>query len=167
MGKFIVFEGLDGCGKTSQIDILARRLKEKGEKVYVTAEPTNYETGLYLDDGYTVICDRYYYSSLAYQGKNPNCNFEWILNLNLNCERLLTPDICLFLDVNPSTCKDRIDVSRDNIELYEKSVEEMSNIRRGFLDVFSTLKKDYSQNIMIIDANGSIDDVAKEILKYV
>lgn len=107
MGKFIVFEGLDGCGKTSQIDILARRLKEKGEKVYVTAEPTNYETGLYLrrilseslekdiyllaalfladriehithpekgikkylDDGYTVICDRYYYSSLAYQGK--------------------------------------------------------------------------------------------------
>ena len=48
MGKFIVFEGLDGCGKTSQIDILARRLKEKGEKVYVTAEPTNYETGLYL-----------------------------------------------------------------------------------------------------------------------
>ena len=45
MGKFIVFEGLDGCGKTSQIDILARRLKEKGEKVYVTAEPTNYETG--------------------------------------------------------------------------------------------------------------------------
>ena len=63
--------------------------------------------------------------------------------------------------------QDRIDVSRDNIELYEKSVEEMSNIRRGFLDVFSTLKKDYSQNIMIIDANGSIDDVAKEILKYV
>ena len=37
MGKFIVFEGLDGCGKTSQIDILARRLKEKGEKVYVQA----------------------------------------------------------------------------------------------------------------------------------
>lgn len=58
-------------------------------------------------------------------------------------------------------------VSRDNIELYEKSVEEMSNIRRGFLDVFSTLKEDYNQNILIIDANGSIDDVAKEILKYV
>ena len=142
-------------------------LKFKGDNIISKAEFIWRSIKKYLDDGYTVICDRYYYSSLAYQGKNPNCNFEWILNLNLNCERLLTPDICLFLDVNPSTCKDRIDVSRDNIELYEKSVEEMSNIRRGFLDVFSTLKKDYSQNIMIIDANGSIDDVAKEILKYV
>ena len=36
MGKFIVFEGLDELRQTSQIDILARRLKEKGEKVYVT-----------------------------------------------------------------------------------------------------------------------------------
>ena len=104
MGKFIVFEGIDGSGKTSQINLVAEQLRERGEKVHVTAEPTDYETGRYLrrilsgsesgssdiylqaalfladriehithpehgvkkylDEGYTVLCDRYYYCLL-------------------------------------------------------------------------------------------------------
>ena len=138
-GKFIVIEGLDGCGKSTQIQRLAENLRKRGEKVYITAEPTEFETGgylrrilaesqeknmylqaalfladrlehvthpefgiqKYLNEGYTVICDRYYYSSFAYQGTASD--MDWVMNINLDCKQLLTPDLCIFLDVNPDT----------------------------------------------------------------
>ncbi|DAA95808.1 TPA: dTMP kinase [Candidatus Gastranaerophilales bacterium HUM_9] len=38
-GLFITFEGTDGCGKTTQIELLKRYLEEKGYKVVLTREP--------------------------------------------------------------------------------------------------------------------------------
>jgi dTMP kinase len=38
-GKFITFEGLDGCGKTTKIDKLASALRHQGHKVVITREP--------------------------------------------------------------------------------------------------------------------------------
>ncbi len=196
--KFIVVEGLDGSGKSTQIKMLAENLEAMGEKVYITAEPQNYETGAYirrilsqsldrnmylqaalfladrlehitnaecgikkyLSQGYTVICDRYYYSSFAYQGTASDIN--WVMDINLNCPEILTPDVCVFLDVNPDTCKERIDTSRDGAELYEKSTELMRSIRENFLDVFEKLKE--KENIKIIDANKSLEEIQKDIL---
>lgn len=40
-GKFIVFEGLDGSGQSTQASLLAERLKKEGMKVHITKEPTN------------------------------------------------------------------------------------------------------------------------------
>ncbi len=38
-GLFLTFEGLDGCGKTTQMSLLADRLREAGERVVETVEP--------------------------------------------------------------------------------------------------------------------------------
>jgi len=200
-GKFIVIEGLDGSGKSTQIQRLAETLKQRGEKVYITAEPTEFETGAYLrrilsesqeknmylqaalfladrlehithpefgikrylNEGYTVICDRYYYSSFAYQGTATDMN--WVMDINLNCQEMLTPDLCIFLDVNPDTCKDRIDRVREKPELYEKDIQLMREIRQNFLSVLDRLAS--TQTIAIIDANRGLEDVEKEILHYV
>ncbi len=199
--KFIVVEGLDGSGKSTQIQKLAENLKAKGERVYITAEPQNYETGAYirrilseslernmylqaalfladrlehitnkdcgikkyLDEGYTVICDRYYYSSFAYQGTASD--IDWVMDINLKCPEILTPDVCIFLDVNPDTCKERIDKGRDSVELYEKSTELMKKIRKNFLDVFDKLSE--KENIKIIDANRGLDEIQSEIIKAI
>lgn len=39
-GKFIVIEGLDGSGKSAQVDLLVNFLKEKGKEVILKNEPT-------------------------------------------------------------------------------------------------------------------------------
>ncbi|MBQ2614204.1 MAG: dTMP kinase [Clostridia bacterium] len=200
-GKFIVMEGLDGCGKSTQIQRLAETLRKRGEKVLITAEPTDFETGAYLrrilsesqeknmylqaalfladrlehithpefgikrylNEGYTVICDRYYYSSFAYQGTATD--MDWVMDINLKCGEILTPDLCIFLDVNPDTCKERIDRVREKPELYEKNIDLMRQIRQNFLSVLEKLTPE--QHIVIIDANRTLEDVEKEILQYV
>ncbi len=197
--KFIVIEGLDGSGKSTQIRLLSDALKSRGEKVYVTAEPQNYETGAYirrilsqsldrnmylqaalfladrlehitnaecgikkyLDEGYTVICDRYYYSSFAYQGTASD--IDWVMDINLSCPQMLTPDLCIFLDVNPDTCKKRIDTCRSGAELYEKDIELMKKIRGNFLEVFDRLSG--RENIKIIDANRELLEIQEDIIK--
>ena len=44
-GKFIVFEGIDGAGKTTQVELLAKNLRECGREVSLSAEPTSLESG--------------------------------------------------------------------------------------------------------------------------
>ena len=47
-GKFIVFDGLDGTGKTTFIKMLSEYLESKGFKVSVTAEPTKGPSGVLI-----------------------------------------------------------------------------------------------------------------------
>ncbi|MBQ7392281.1 MAG: dTMP kinase, partial [Clostridia bacterium] len=143
-GRFIVFEGIDGAGKTTQINLLAKYLSGQGRAVYCTAEPTETVSGgllrdalsgvsrrtvcemaamfvfdrinhnvnpvngiqKMLADGFDVICDRYYYSSLAYQGSGTDP--EWVSNMNLNCPEIMRPDVCIFLDLTPEQSMARI-----------------------------------------------------------
>ncbi len=199
--RFIVVEGLDGSGKSTQIKMLKEYLESKGEKVYMTAEPsegrigktlremlsediptdmyfqagmfladridhcTNPENGIkkMLEEGYTVISDRYYYSTFAYQGTKSD--MDYIMKINLDCPAILRPDVCIFLDLNPEICKGRIDTNRGKTEMYEKNIEVMKSIRKNFLDVLDSLKD--RENIKIINAEGSIEDIQKAIREAV
>ena len=67
--------------------------------------------------------------------------------------------------MSPDTCKERIDTSREGAELYEKSTELMRRIRQNFIDVLDKLKE--NENIRIIDANKSLEDIHKDILSAV
>ncbi|MBQ9505632.1 MAG: dTMP kinase, partial [Clostridia bacterium] len=47
-GKFIVFEGLDGTGKSTQLSLLAQALRQMGHTVFTDAEPSSLPTGRFL-----------------------------------------------------------------------------------------------------------------------
>ncbi len=195
-GRFIVIEGIDGSGKSTQISLLAKKLAENGRKVYTTAEPTVSLTGGMLRDalrgvtkhttceiaamflldriahnvnpvngiekflasGVDVICDRYYYSSLAYQGSETD--FDWVLDMNLNCPEIRKPDLCIFLDLEPEKSLERIGKNRMVTEIYEES-ERLTRYRKRYFEIFEMLK--FTDNIAIIDTDKSIDAVAKEV----
>lgn len=194
-GRFIVFEGIDGAGKTTQIHRLAERLRAEGRTVAITAEPTTSVTGKMLREalsgrdprtasemaalfvldrihhnvgeggieqllaeGVDVICDRYYYSSLAYQGSQTD--FEWVKAMNLNCPEIRRPDICIFLDLEPKESLARIRSNRasDEIEIYETE-EILGAVRDKFLAVLDTI----GDKVAVIDAAHPIDEVADRV----
>lgn len=192
-GRFIVFEGIDGAGKTTQIERLAERLRAEGRKVAITAEPTTSTTGKMLREalagrdlrtaaemaalfvldrihhnvgeggieqllaeGVDVICDRYYYSSLAYQGSQTD--FEWVKAMNLNCPEIRRPDICIFLDLEPKESLARIRRNRTSTEIYETE-EILRAVRNKFLAVLDTI----GDKVAIIDAAHPIDEVAERV----
>ncbi len=194
---FIVFEGIDGAGKTTQIELLASKLRASGLDPYVTAEPTGMETGrairrvlsgavpktptqvaaMFVQDridhnvdptegietklaeGKAVICDRYYYSSLAYQGSLTD--FDWVMAANCNCPEIRHPDLCIFLDLSPEESMRRITRDREQIEIYEKA-ETLTKFRARYMDVFDRLRA-RGEQIEIIDASGNIEQTADAI----
>lgn len=200
-GKLIVFEGIDGCGKSTQISLLTDRLKESGINCRCTAEPapgaiggiirdclnarysvTPYElAALFLADrishnvnsfdgiinslnnGINVICDRYYYSSIAYQGTD--CGLQWVADMNINCEQITKPDLCIFLDVDPEKTYSRITKSGRPKEIYETDLKKTQEIRSRFFSAFELLKD--RDKVVCIDADRSIDEIHEEILAIV
>ena len=198
-GRFIVFEGIDGAGKSTQIEMLRQKLTGEGRKVFITAEPTASVTGgilrdalsgnykrspselaaMFLSDrifhnvnesvginqalerGFDVISDRYYYSSFAYQGLDSD--IDWVINMNLNCPDIRKPDLCIFLDLDAEKSKARIDTNRATVEIFENE-ETLNKIRNKFFDVFKRLP---DENIAIIDASGSVDEVFAKISEVV
>ena len=198
---FIVFEGIDGAGKTTQINLLADALRAKGYDPYVTAEPTGMQTGkeirrvlsgavsktptqvaaMFVQDridhnvdpeqgietmlaaGKAVICDRYYYSSLAYQGSLTD--FDWVMAANCTCPEIRHPDLCIFLDLSPEESMKRITRDRTSTEIYEKA-DTLTKVRARYMEVFQKLSA-RGEKIAIIDASGTIEEAAKEILAAV
>src|SRR6266487_2221386 len=86
-----------------------------------------------LSEGYTVITDRYYFSSYAYHGTHMNMN--WVIDTNAMSAEILRPDINIFIDVPPDICMRRLSDNRTMMELYE-TLENLHNVREKYLESF-------------------------------
>lgn len=199
--KFIVFEGIDGAGKTTQINLLREALEKRGYSCAVTAEPTDLPSGKairralakevdstplqmaemfahdrelhntdaqvgiekLLKDGSTVICDRYYYSSLAYQGTV--LGYDTVAALNLDNPNIRTPDVCIFLDLTPEKSLQRIGARGEAVEMYE-NLDYLTRTRTTFFEIFDKLRQ-RDEKIAIIDADGSVEQVSARIFAAV
>lgn len=111
-----------------------------------------------LEEGYTVITDRYCFSSYAYQGTH--MNMDWVIQANSMSAEILRPDINIFIDVAPEESMQRLHSNRDTIELFE-TLENLKEVRAKYFEAFEKLKSE--ENIVIVDGNQSIEFIAKDI----
>ncbi|MBI2655052.1 dTMP kinase [Candidatus Woesearchaeota archaeon] len=103
-----------------------------------------------------VICDRYYYSTIAFQGAQ-GLNIKTLIGKNKGFKK---PDIAFVLDSEPSIALKRI-AGREK-EKFEQ-LEFMKKIRENFLKLPKLLK----DNIRIIDSDKSLNEVFNDVKKEV
>jgi len=106
-----------------------------------------------LEEGKIVVSDRYFYSSLAYQGA-AGLNLKWIEEIN---RLALQPDLAIYIDVPPEVVVKRI--------RRKKSVMERLETQRRVRDVY--MKFVENGKLVPVDGNRRKDEVAKNILTII
>jgi dTMP kinase len=190
--NFIVFEGLDGAGTTTQSKLLNSKIAGS----FFTKEPTDGKIGLLIreilqkkmnytketlallfvadryehlhgnqgiiqrsKDGEIIICDRYLFSSLAYQSLD--IDFDRILELN---HLFPIPEILFFINTPINECQKRIHTRGENEELFEKfPLQEkiLDNYQRAF-SVYS----EAGAEIIYLDGSLPIDVLLELEIKH-
>jgi dTMP kinase len=84
-----------------------------------------------LRRGIDVVCDRYYYSTAAYQGAAGGLGAERILEVAERVARFDRPDLVLLLDLPPGVARTRRGDRRNRVERKGPAYQE--RVRRGFL----------------------------------
>lgn len=150
-GKFIVFEGLDGAGKTTQIERVADWLgKHYTVKVLkeLTSLITDYRSNLLrtignriefveesvkpaIENGEWILCDRFFWSTIAYQvfGAITFNKADYIKLITRHCG--LLPDYTVYLEVDRDIAQARVQ-SRDNSKSWQHSRFELDLILAGY-----------------------------------
>ena len=195
--NFIVFEGIDGAGTSTQI----KKICEKNpQKFFQTAEPTSLETGKFLrrmlggefsvdektnsflfaadraehlygkngiieqiNNGKTVISDRYLFSSLAYQSIFCGEELPKLLNSTFPL-----PEILFFFEIDPEISLKRVDSRNEKKEIYEK-IETQKKIAMEYEKIISEYENNPScgMKIIRIDATKSIEEISETISKII
>lgn len=113
-----------------------------------------------LREGKIVICDRFFDSTLVYQGIARGLGEKQILDMSLWATSGLVPDITFLLSIKAGKGEERIsDANRkkDRIELEEDDFKE--KIYRGYLEIARKNKKRF----VVINGEKSIESIFEEI----
>lgn len=115
-----------------------------------------------LQEGYTVIMDRYLFSSYAYQGAH--MNIDWVIQANAMSAEILRPDVNIFIDVSPEISMHRVHTNRENVELFE-TLDSLKLVRSKYMEAFEKQKD--VENIFSVDGNRTPELIAQDIWQKV
>jgi dTMP kinase len=111
--------------------------------------------------GVDVVCDRYYYSTAAYQGAAGKVGIDTVLTVAERIAKFQKPDVAILLDVDPATARKREGIRDDRVE--NKGLEYQKRVRSGFLK----LARRDPKRIRVVDADRSVDEVFDDVMKAV
>jgi dTMP kinase len=195
---FITFEGIDGVGKSTQLDLLESYLVAGGHEVIRTLEPGGTELGqeirhlllhrkgdvaprsealLYaadrahhvatkirpaLAEGKVVLSDRYFDSSVAYQGAARELNVDEVRDISLWAVGGLLPDLTILLDLPADVA----------IQRRNKTGVEPDRLEKEQVDFFERARDEYLRRaseprFLIVDASLSVDEIHQKVLERV
>ncbi len=197
LSNFIVIEGIDGSGTTTQSRLLVEELTKRGQCVEQEHEPTDDFIGknirkvlqgeeiitsealayLYAADRWehlfapekgivdrlnakkTIVSDRYFFSSLAYQSLA--VDFDLVMQLNQNFP---LPEHFFLLDLPAEDALERVHKRNSQVEIFEE-ISQQKFFRNQFLEVAKNYQKlQDKMNIHIIDARLDEKEVHELIL---
>jgi dTMP kinase len=192
--RFIVLEGGDGVGTTTQLKLIGEALFRSGAAYWMTSEPTERPEGLLirrilsgelhrdsgtlarlfaadrnehlrgengilerLGRGETVVCDRYVFSSLAYQGVA--CGRELPAELNASFP---LPELLIYFDLSPERSIGRL-VHRKRLDIFEELPfqEKVGAAYREALAAYASS----GMKIVAVDASLPVQEVSRGILR--
>lgn len=191
-GILIVFEGIDGSGKSTQLRRAAARLRAQGVDVVETGEPTkgtwgrmiremarttdrvsrDTELAWFIKDrrehmrdfvepalaaGKVVLCDRSYYSTVAYQGARGFDPAKLLADSQLEFGRA---DLVLFFDIEPEQGLARVAARGGQ---HEPAFEELGYLER-VAEIFRELRE---PEIVRVDAGKSEEEVGGAVAKEI
>lgn len=121
----------------------------------------------WLDEGNDVICDRYYYSSVVYQGYARGLGMDEITALNRMALQGLHPDKIFYLKVDMDTYRARkknYGQEMDRIESEDESF--FQKVIKGYEELFGRSFFPAMLNVHEIDARRSEDEVFSDVWSY-
>jgi dTMP kinase len=196
-GILITVEGIDGAGKTLQVNRLGQYLRSRGHVVLITYEPGATPLGgvlreilldhrfkdmtapaelfLYaadraehvakvlrpaLEQGLTVICDRFSDSTLVYQGYVRGIEPSVLAAVNYLATEGLEPDLTVVLDIPAEEAYQRLrNAGRKADRLEALGVDFLEELRRGYL----ALARERAHRVVVVDALGSPEAVFERL----
>jgi dTMP kinase len=196
-GVFIVFEGGEGIGKSTQAKLLKAWLEQEGESVVLSREPGGSDLGieirkillshstgeispraealLYAADrahhvfsvirpalaaGEVVISDRYFDSSIAYQGAGRVLESGEVARISRWATESLFPTLTIIIDLPAEIGLGRLK-SKDRLESQPLAFHE--RVRQEFLQLSLLDPERY----FIVDGSKSIEDIHSAIITRV
>jgi dTMP kinase len=192
----VVFEGIEGCGKSTQSKLATEFLRSKKLTVVQTLEPGGTAAGqairaillnpatemvdmadLFLfqadraqhcaevikpalERKEIVVSDRFYWSTMAYQGYGADVSMEALEAMTAYATNGIEPDIWFVLDLEPEVGFGR--KHGDSYDRFEqKTINFHHRVRQGFLELAGK-----SDRAVIINADASPVVVTNQILSH-
>merc|ERR1719285_360522 len=173
-GAFILFEGIDRVGKTTQVNRLLSYLKNASDlnyrQIHLLFSANRHEFSSVIEEklkaGITVVCDRYCFSGAAYTSakqakkpddkKRPPMDYKWCI---LPDEGLPSPDLIILLDMDVKQAAKRGSYGEERYEKLEFQIE----VQR----VFHFIQKITSGHLnwKVVDAAQSKEAVGSQIVE--
>lgn len=113
-------------------------------------------------EGKIVICERFVYSSLAYQGYGRRLGFDDILKINEFAIGEDYPDMTIYLDINEEEGLKRIEKRTFKDRLDKESLDFHHLVNEGYKAVLERFK-----DTKVVDASKTIDEVVNEVYKII